>query len=72
MTSTIPERLWTIRETAEFLGVAVVTVRRMIANGSLKARKIGSAVRIDPRDAARAGVPIKTYRASTVAGEELD
>lgn len=38
--------LYTVRELADILGVTTITIRRYIADGSLKARKIGRAYHI--------------------------
>lgn len=39
----------TIPETAAALNVAVITIRRLIASGELRARKVGSTWRIAPQ-----------------------
>ncbi|WP_282121522.1 helix-turn-helix domain-containing protein [Ruegeria atlantica] len=48
--STRRARLWTIAETAEFLGVCEKTVRRRITAGDLRASKVGVQWRIRPED----------------------
>jgi excisionase family DNA binding protein len=40
------EKMYSLKETAEILSLAVVTLRKWIGEGTLKSVKIGSAVRI--------------------------
>ncbi len=56
--STRRARLWTIAETAEFLGVCDKTVRRKISAGHLRASRVGAQWRIRPED-------VEAYLAST-------
>jgi len=44
------ERLWTIKEVAEYLKVTTTTVNQWITDKKLKAFKIGGAVRIKETD----------------------
>jgi excisionase family DNA binding protein len=46
----LPEKLLTIREVAERLGVCRATVYAMVERGALPAVRIGSAVRVHPAD----------------------
>lgn len=41
---------FTIREAAEYLEVAEITVRRWVKEGSLRSRKIGKSIVFDPTD----------------------
>lgn len=41
---------FTIREAAEYLDVAQITVRRWVKEGSLKSRRIGRSIVFDPDD----------------------
>ncbi len=62
--------LLSIPETAEWLGVSVATVRRMIARGEIPALRIGPRlVRIDPDDVKKFApvTPTAAYRAATAA-----
>jgi excisionase family DNA binding protein len=43
-----PNRLWTIRDVADFARVSTRTVHRRIADGTLPAIRIGGLVRFDP------------------------
>jgi excisionase family DNA binding protein len=45
-----PQRLLSIRESAEILNTSVKTVRRRIADGQLRPIRIGRLLRIDPAD----------------------
>lgn len=56
------DRLLTIPDVADYLACSPKTVRRMIADGKLKAYRYGRLIRIHPRDAARAGKPVTIYR----------
>lgn len=69
--STLPDRLWSVDQAAHFLGTAPITVRRLIWDGKLKARKVGRVIRIDPRDVAKVGEPIKTYAGSKVGDADV-
>lgn len=71
-TSTLPEQYWTIPRAAEFWDCSELTIRRAIWDGRLKARKVGRVIRLDPRDVAKLGAPIKVYRPATEAGGDLD
>lgn len=46
----LPGRLLRLDEVAARLSVAVVTVRRLIKTGDLKAVKVGKAIRVRPAD----------------------
>lgn len=41
---------FTIKEAAEYLDVAEITVRRWVKEGSLKSRRIGRTIVLDPDD----------------------
>jgi excisionase family DNA binding protein len=41
---------FTIKEAAEYLDVAEITVRRWVKEGSLKSRRIGRSIVLDPDD----------------------
>lgn len=41
---------FTIREAAEYLEVAEITVRRWVKEGSLRSRRIGRSIVLDPGD----------------------
>lgn len=41
---------FTIKEAAEYLEVAEITVRRWVKEGSLKSRRIGRSIVLDPDD----------------------
>lgn len=50
LTSNIPD-LWDVHQTARALSVSTTTVRRMVADGRLKAYRYGPRlIRIDPAD----------------------
>lgn len=51
-----PKRYQSLQEVAEAWGVSVRTVRRLIAQGELKAYRIGGQVRIAVDDSARCAV----------------
>lgn len=55
------DNLMTIQDAAAYLSVAPITIRRLISRGELKARKVGRVIRLDPRDVAKVGKPIRTY-----------
>lgn len=51
--------LWTMADVAEYLGIHVESVRRLIARGELRAYRYGKRmVRIDPADVERMRRPI--------------
>ena len=45
-----PGEPFTIREAAEYLEVAEITVRRWVKEGSLRSRKIGKSIVFEPSD----------------------
>jgi excisionase family DNA binding protein len=45
--SDVRESLFTVKEAAEYLEVAEITVRRWVSGGSLKSRKIGKNIVFD-------------------------
>lgn len=53
--------LYTLDGAAERLACSPKTVRRMIADGKLKAVRVGRLIRIHPRDLERALKPVTTY-----------
>jgi excisionase family DNA binding protein len=47
-TPALTQRLWTAGDAADWLNVSTETVRRRIADGTIRAIKLGRLVRIDP------------------------
>lgn len=55
------QNLLSVADVAEYLGISKTTVRRLIANGELPARKIGQQIRIAPKDVGRLGKPVTSF-----------
>lgn len=47
LSNRLPSKLFTVSEAAQYLGVAQVTVRRMVAVGKLPHVKVGRSIRVD-------------------------
>ena len=64
---------WSIRETAQYVGVDEKTVRRWIANGRLTGYRMGPRlVRLDPVEVRALGRPIHKPSLTTTAGSTAD
>ena len=67
MTSTtadpaVPLLFYSTTQAAQALGVSTDLVRSMISKGELKARKLGTRIKIPVSEIEKAGKPIRTYQ----------